>query len=330
MTKETILEYLWEHADDYVSGAEIAKRLSVSRTAVWKGIEQLREQGYLIESVTNKGYRLSSKSDVLSLAGVRRYLKDSRLQPRVYSRITSTNTVLKTLAEEGAAEGLALIAGEQTAGRGRRGRSFYSPPESGVYMSLLLRPRLLAEDATRITACAAVAVAEVLEELSGLHTRIKWVNDVLIEGKKVCGILTEASVDCESRMVNYLIVGIGINTSLPAADFPEELRGIAGAVFGESRPPELRCRVAAGVLDRLMAYADHLENRSYFEEYKKRSLVLGKPINILAAGREPEPAFALDLDPDFALVVRCADGSLRRINSGEVSVRMADGSGAQT
>ena len=320
MIKETILEYLWEHADEYVSGAEIARRLSVSRTAVWKGIEQLREQGYLIESVTNKGYRLSSKSDVLSLAGVRRYLKDSRLQPRVYSRITSTNTVLKTLAEEGAAEGLALIAGEQTAGRGRRGRSFYSPPESGVYMSLLLRPRLLAEDATRITACAAVAVAEVLEELSGLHTRIKWVTDVLIEGKKVCGILTE--MELEGEAIRDVVIGVGLNVHTAA--FPEELSDKATSLYLETGKEFNRAEIIGRIMQifekNYECFVRTCDLTLLKDSYEAILINKGKRVTVLDAAA-PYEGTALGIDPEGCLLVKTDDGAVKAIRAGEVSVR---------
>lgn len=321
MTKDSVLELLQQHSDSFISGSELARTLSISRAAVWKSIEQLRQDGYIIDSGTNRGYRLSSESDVISEEGVRRFLKNKALTCRVYRSVSSTNTVLKEMAEEGAPEGLCLIAGEQTAGRGRLGRSFYSPPASGLYMSLLLRPSLRAADATGITACAAVAVAEALESLAPVQAEIKWVNDVLVNGRKVCGILTEASLDCESGFVHYMVVGIGINTRLPETDLPEELKGIAGSAFGDESIPELRCRLAAAVLDRLTGYYNHLLEKDWFEEYRRRSLVVGKPINILAAGRPPEPATALDIDRDFALIVRTETGELRRLNSGEVSIR---------
>ena len=321
MTKDTVLALLRQHAGSFLSGAALAKELSLSRTAVWKAIGQLRREGYAIASVTNKGYRLDIQSDVLSEQGVRSWLTNPALTPKVYASITSTNTVLKGMAAESAAEGLCLIAGEQTAGRGRLGRSFYSPADSGLYMSLLLRPQLPAAEAVRITAAAAVAVCEAIEELSGLETQIKWVNDVLVHGKKVCGILTEASLDCESGQLDYAVVGIGINTAVPAGDFPPELRPIAGAVFGEEKPPELRCRLAALVLDKLMAYKDRLDDPALFAAYRRRSLVLGKAINILSPGKDPEPAEAVDLAPDYGLLVRLPDGTMRRLNAGEVSVR---------
>ena len=259
--------------------------------------------------------------DVLREEAIRRHLRNDRLKLQVYDSITSTNTVLKAMAENGAEEGFCLIVAEQTAGRGRLGRSFYSPPDSGLYMSLLLRPGLQAADATAVTAGAAVAVAEAVENLAPVKAEIKWVNDVYVEGRKVCGILTEASVDGRSGQVNYLVVGIGINTRIPDGGFPEDLRSIAGSAFGQQDIPELRSRLAAEVLNRLTEYTSRLQQKEWFEEYRRRSMVLGKKIFILEPGKEPESAEAIDLDRDFALLVRTENGELRRLNSGEVSIR---------
>ena len=322
MTRDKLLSILWQNADTYISGEEMAKLMTVSRTAVWKAIRQLREEGYAIESVPNRGYRLLSESDVLSEDGIRRHLHHRELQLRVYDTITSTNTVLKTFAAQDAPAGLALIAGEQTAGRGRLGRSFYSPRGSGLYLSLLLRPHMSAVQATHLTACAAVAAAETIEELSGHAAQIKWVNDILMDGRKVCGILTEASVDCENGMMQYVIIGLGINTRVPEDGFPEDIRNTAGAAFDAELIPELRCRLASGILDRLTEYAEDPDAPAIFEAYRRRSCVLGKAINILSPGKEPVPAEALDLLEDYSLLVRLADGSTARLNSGEVSVRM--------
>ena len=324
MTKDRILELLWQEKD-YLSGEEMARRLSVSRTAVWKGMEQLRAEGYRIDSSTNRGYRLLPESDVLSEAGIRKYLNTDRVRVKVFESISSTNTVLKVMAEDGVEEGLCLVAGEQTAGRGRLGRSFYSPKDSGLYLSLLLRPELRAESAVAMTACAAVAAAQAIESIAPVRTEIKWVNDVLVGGRKVCGILTEASLDCENGRLKYMVVGIGINTRLPASDFPEELRGIAGAAFESgSSIPELRCRLTGELLNRLAACADNPGAEEWYEEYRKRSVVLGKPILILSPGKKPERATALRLDRDYALVVQTEDGNVRRLNSGEVSIRPAE------
>ena len=261
--------------------------------------------------------------DLLSEARVRHYLHTDGVRLRLFRSISSTNTVLKGLAEAGEEEGLCLIAEEQTAGRGRLGRSFFSPPESGLYMSLLLRPTLPAADAVNITACAAVAVAEAIESLAPVRAEIKWVNDILVDGRKVCGILAESSLAAESGRLDWLVVGIGINTRPPAEGFPEELKTIAGSAFGSEPIPELRCRLAAAVLDRLMLSYRNLKSREICEAYRKRSLVPGKEIRILSPGKDPEPAFALYIDEDYALIVRMPDGGIRRLTAGEVSIRKA-------
>ncbi len=322
MTKDDILACLWRNADLYVSGEDLAHQLSISRTAVWKAIQQLKSDGYEIESVSNRGYRLRSISDVLSLEGISRHLKHRDLTINVYKRITSTNTVLKSLASEGAADGLVLVSEEQTAGRGRMGRNFYSPSSSGLYLSLLLRPAMHAADATRLTACAAVAVAEAIEELSARKVQIKWVNDIYMDGHKVCGILTEASIDCETGLMNYVIIGIGVNIHVPAGNFPEDIRNIAGAAFDSLLIPELRCRLTAGILDRLRDYTSSPNSQAVYDSYKHRSLVLGKDIRILSPGREPCFGHVEDLEKDYSLLVRLPDGTTTHLNSGEVSIRL--------
>ena len=321
MTKDRVLDSLRSSGGSYVSGGALSAELSLSRTAVWKAVEQLRAEGFVIESAPKKGYRLLSGGDALTESGVRAYLRRRDLDLRVYKSISSTNTVLKQLAESGEAEGTVLLAEEQTAGRGRMSRSFFSPPRSGLYMSLLLRPHLSAQLSTRITACAAVAVAEAIEELTGCRAEIKWVNDVLVDGKKVCGILTEGSIDCESGLMHYAIVGIGINIRPPEGDFPAELRQIAGALPAAPDGEDLRCRLAAAVLDRLMDLYEQLPEGDCYEAYKSRSCLIGRQINILPLEGEPVPATAIDVEPDFSLRVRLADGTEKLLNSGEVSVR---------
>ena len=321
MTKDRVLDSLRSSGGRYVSGGALSAELSLSRTAVWKAVEQLRAEGFVIESAPKKGYRLLSGGDALTESGVRAYLRRRDLDLRVYKSISSTNTVLKQLAESGEAEGTVLLAEEQTAGRGRMSRSFFSPPRSGLYMSLLLRPHLSAQLSTRITACAAVAVAEAIEELTGCRAEIKWVNDVLVDGKKVCGILTEGSIDCESGLMHYAIVGIGINIRPPEGDFPAELRQIAGALPAAPDGEDLRCRLAAAVLDRLMDLYEQLPEGDCYEAYKSRSCLIGRQINILPLEGEPVPATAIDVEPDFSLRVRLADGTETCLSSGEVSVR---------
>ena len=262
--------------------------------------------------------------DTLSREGILRYLRHRELTVRVCETVGSTNTVLKELAAKGTPAGLALVAGEQTAGRGRLGRSFYSPAGSGLYLSLLLRPAIPAAGAVRLTACAAVAAAETVEELSGRSAGIKWVNDIVMDGRKICGILTETGLESDNTTVRWIVVGLGVNVRVPEGGFPEELRGVAGAAFGETEIPELRCRLAAGILDKLWEYAGDPASSAIVEAYRRRSILPGKEILIHTPGEEPENARAVGINDDCSLLVRLPDGSMRTLRSGEVSVRTVD------
>lgn len=322
MTKEHILQVLQDHPGSFVSGSSLAGQLRLSRTAVWKAVRQLKADGYEIEAVTNQGYRLLSGNDVLCAEGISRYLQHKEIRPQVFPVLTSTNTVLKSLAAEDAPAGTAILAAEQTAGRGRLGRSFYSPSASGLYLSLLLRPDLTPANAPLLTSCAAVAVAEAVAELSGRETGIKWVNDVYMDGKKICGILTEAGLDLESGRVSYIVVGVGVNLRTPDSGFPGEIRQVAGAAFDGLSVPDLRCRLAALILDRLADYAADPFSDALFGAYAERSFVPGKRITILAPGKEPVAAEALCLNRDYSLQVRLEDGTKQTLTSGEVSIRL--------
>ena len=323
MTRDVVLSTLREAKDTWLSGEELAARLHVTRAAVWKAIQQLRSQGCEIESVTNRGYRLKAEGDVLNEEGIRAYLKHGALRLHVYDTITSTNTALKTLANQDEPGGLALLAVRQTEGRGRRGRTFFSPADSGLYLSLLLRPSLTPDRATRLTACAAVAAAEAIEEMSGEKADIKWVNDIFLNGRKVCGILTEAGMDFESGQLSYVIIGIGINLRTPEDSFPSEIQETAGSVFGARKVPEIRNRMAALVLDKLMDFAADPDADAVFEAYRSRSLALGKEIRILSPGRDAVSAKALDLNRDYSLLTELPDGSRVSLNSGEISIRIS-------
>jgi BirA family biotin operon repressor/biotin-[acetyl-CoA-carboxylase] ligase len=222
--KAKILKILKE-ADTYVSGQALCEMLGVSRTAVWKVIRQLEEDGFEIEAVRNRGYRLVSGEDVYSEAELKSVLSTDWLgQNLVFlDEVDSTNTHLRRLAEQGAVEGTLVVAGQQTAGKGRRGRSWVSEQGTGIWMSYLLRPQFAPECASMMTLVAAMAVAAGIREVTGLDTAIKWPNDIVIGGKKICGILTEMSSDMDS--IHYVIVGIGINVGMKA--FPEEIRETA-------------------------------------------------------------------------------------------------------
>lgn len=326
--KEKVLEVLEEKKGESISGSELAAELGVSRNAVWKAVKSLQEEGYAITAATNRGYVLAPENDILSVQSISKYLLPElkSLQLEVYKTIDSTNTRIKEYAASGKPEGIVIVAEEQTAGRGRMGRRFYSPQMSGVYISFLFRPKFTAEESLFLTTAAAVAAAEAIEEASGVKAEIKWVNDVYCHGKKVCGILTEASVNVENSMLEYAVTGIGFNVREPEGGFPEEIRDIAGPIFltssdhGEaSSDLDARSRIAAGMINHFWKYYEHLTDRTFMQEYKRRSFLLGMEVRTLS-----EPSItgrAVDVDDDGHLILELPDGTKRSLSSGEVSVR---------
>jgi len=323
--RDEVLLLLERRKGEYCSGEEIARQLFVTRNAVWKAVSSLRAQGYPIEAVTNRGYRLSEEGGIFSAQSVRRCLgaDDGWFSVEVAETVTSTNTVLKERAAAGAPEGTVLIARQQTGGRGRLGRSFASPRGTGLYTSILLRPKMRAEQALFLTTAVAVAVAEAIEEHSGKPAGIKWVNDIWIGGRKVCGILTEASIDFESGGLEYAVVGWGINLVEPPGGFPGELRGIAGAVFDAPPSEEVQSRLIASTLRRFKRYYETFSERAFWQGYCDRSILIGKEITIL--GAEQQNALALGIDGECRLRVRLENGEERLLSSGEVSVRPQTG-----
>jgi len=313
----------------YLSGGVLARQLEVSRSAVWKTVESLRSEGYIITAVTNKGYRLESGGDILSEAGIMSFLKTRGVfNIDVRKSVTSTNIVLRELAAKGAPEWYVVAAGEQTAGKGRMGREFHSPAGNGAYFSLLLRPADRAQirrasfaDATLITSAASVAVARAISEVTGIQAGIKWVNDIFVGDKKVCGILTEATVGIESGMIENAVLGIGINVTKPENGYPEPLRGIAGSLADSaSGKDNERCRLIAATLDNFREIYLDLGGRGFLSEYRSRSTVIGKDIFVLSgAGRKP--ARAMEIDDDCRLIVRYESGEAAALGSGEISVR---------
>lgn len=322
--KDRVLEALEADRGAYRSGEALAEALGVSRSAVWKAISQLRESGYPIDAAPNRGYCLGAESAILSPQSIARYLTVPGLTVTVEQEVSSTNTLLRQQAEAGAPEGTVLAAVAQTAGRGRRDHTFFAPADTGLYLSFLLRPALAAQEALLLTTCAAAATALAIEECAGVPAQIKWVNDVFCRDRKVCGILTEAALDLETGGLQYAIVGIGVNLVPPAGGFPPDLPQ-AGAVF-ETRPRdrEVRSQLAGSILNHFFAFYPDLTKRPFFEAYRQRSLVLGQPITILERGKT-RPAVALDLEPDFSLRVREADGREGVLTSGEVSIRPREG-----
>lgn len=322
-TKEQLLALLEGNKGVYFSGEDIAQRLNVSRAAVWKAVNALRQEGYAIDAVTNRGYCLSEKGDILSPQGIRKYLKPAyqAMEMTVLPTVSSTNALLREKANQGAAEGCVVIAGQQTAGRGRCGRAFYSPQETGLYLSLLLRPTQYGpQQASRLTAVAAVAMCEAMEAVSGQSPQIKWVNDIFLRGKKVCGILTEGSFGLENGSLEYLVLGVGVNVYPPKEGFPGELEKIAGSVF-DSPLDDGKNHLAGEFLDRFLDRYYTPEDTSYIEAYRRRSLVIGKTVTVLSGGQS-QNAFAYGIDDNCRLLVRYENGETDCLSYGEIGVRL--------
>lgn len=319
--KDRVLEALEACRGTYLSGEALAGNLSVSRNAVWKAMRQLQDEGHAITAVPNRGYQLLAGSAMLSKQSIARHLGELAVYPEVFAELPSTNATLRQRAEEGAPEGTLLVAEQQTAGRGRFGRVFHSPPGGGIYMSLLLRPAISAQDALTITTSAAVAVCRAIETICGVTAQIKWVNDVFCHGKKVCGIGTEAALDLESGGLHYAILGIGINLFPAEEPLPAELSEIVGTVLqGPPKSGELRSMLIAEIVKNIYAEYPHLSEKRCLEEYRARCFILGQPIQIVR-GERREAARALDLAPDFSLRVSYSDGREECLSSGEVSIR---------
>lgn len=317
-TREQILAILEENRGQAVSGQALAGRAGVSRAAVWKAVEALRQEGHKIGGATNRGYRLEADSDVLCRETVLPYVK-SPVNLLVEREMDSTITRLRALALEGAPHGTVALAERQTAGRGRRGRSFASPP-GGVYLGVLLRPAMSAQRAVRLTVAACVGVCRAMQTVCGLEGGIKWVNDVFLNGRKVCGILTEAATSLESGMLDYAVVGVGVNFRYPEGGFPPALQEIAGCLYGPGqRPPVSRGQMAAALIDSLMDCLSKPEAADIMAEYRARSMVVGKSVLVLR-GEERRPARAVDVLEDGSLRVRYADGAFEDLCSGEVSI----------
>lgn len=320
--KEKVLLCLEKNKGVTVSGAKLAEEIGVSRTAVWKAIKSLENSGYNICASTKKGYCLQESNDKLSAQSISPFLSDSLkdIDFHVFDTIDSTNNYAKKLAQDGAKPFTVVISEEQTKGKGRLGRSFYSPHSSGIYMSIILRPKMSAKQALLITTSTAVAVSKAIESVCYLKTQIKWVNDIYSDGKKLCGILTEASIDFETGGLEYAIVGIGINVNTKSSDFPDEISNIATSIYPHSNTRTVRSHIIAEVLNNLSLYVERLGDKDILDEYKKRSFLLGKEIYVIERNKKT-PATAIDLNDTAELIVKFPDGKTKALNSGEVSVR---------
>lgn len=320
--KDEVLKELENNKGDYISGGQLADNLGVSRNSVWKAIKALEKSGYEINAIPNKGYCLAEKNDILSSYSIKQHLKNPYLDISVFSSVTSTNTILKEMAEQGAKEGTVIIAEEQTAGRGRTGKQFYSPKGTGIYISILLRPDIPAEESLFLTTSAAVATARAIEDVSDKRALIKWVNDIYLEDKKTCGILTEGAFNVETGKLDYAIVGIGINVCIPDGGFPDNIKDIATAIFDKQTDSiNKRSILIANLLDYFMEYYKDFKSKSYVKEYIERSMIIGKTITVIE-GSKTSVAKAIDIDKNCRLKVQFEDGTTKWLSSGEVSTKI--------
>lgn len=319
--KSDILLELRSNSGSYLSGQYLAEKFGVSRNAVWKAINQIKSDGYAVASVNNKGYCLSGEPDFLSADEIKGYMSDScakNTQLFVFDEIDSTNNEAKRMIANGLSHNALIAANSQTGGRGRLGRSFYSPKNTGIYMSYVFHPNIKISNAVPVTTAASVAVVRAVEKLTDIKPSIKWVNDIYLNGKKICGILTEAITDFESEITHSVVVGIGIN--ITTDDFPDEISNIAASLNPVGVP---RGKIIVAVAEELSALCSDLSDKSYIAEYREHSMVIGKAIdyyknNVKYSGT------AANIDNEGGLVVLKSDGTLETLHSGEITVRLAE------
>ncbi len=314
--KSTVLEILESSRNTDVSGEYIALKTGVCRNSVWKAINSLRQDGYKICSSTNKGYRLAADCDIISAEGIS---VNTKMKIPVYAFKTtdSTNMRAKCFLAENECHRALFAAEEQTMGRGRMGKSFYSPYGTGIYMSYVFSPNAEITNAVSVTAAAAVAVVCALEKLCAVSPMIKWVNDIYLDEKKLCGILTEAVTNYETGIVSHIIIGIGINYS--TVKFPDTIRDIACSLPGTRGVT--RNELIGAISDNLYNITKDLKDRSYFDIYRDRMLVIGKNIVYYQDGKAYD-AYAVDVDSSGGLIVTDSLGNEKILRSGEISLRL--------
>ena len=321
MLDEKILNVLRHNKDSYVSGEELCKIADISRAAIWKHIEKLRGEGYDIEALPHLGYKLIAIPDSLIPSEIKWKLNTKVFGREVisYKKVDSTNIIAYELAKNGMKEGAVILADEQVKGKGRHGRHWSSPSVGGIYMSCILRPSIAPNEIPRITLLAAIAVAQAIRDVCSLEVTIKWPNDIMMDGRKLCGILTEMKAEQDS--VDFVVLGIGINVNTPIKQLPkgassikEELgrRGVKSALS--------RVELVKKVLEKLEGYYNVLRKEGFepiIETWKDLSSVIGSRVKVTLPGKTFE-GLAHDINPDGALVVRTESGLLEKVSSGDV------------
>ena len=317
--KESVLNILNQNVGKTVSGGELAKSLGVTRNSIWKSINALKADGYDIVSYSNTGYVLSQRADIFNEQSINSYLKSPR-KILIYEKEESSNNIAKALCQNGEGEGTIVIVKSQTNGKGRLGRSFISKSENGLYLTITLKPQISADKSLFITVLGAVALAQAIFETSGIDTKIKWVNDIYINDKKCAGILTEAQLNIETGMLDYAVIGMGINIAPPNGGFDSEINDIATAIFENDAPCGYKSRLCAEIIDKFFYYYDQIENKeSYMGKYVEKSNIIGKEVDMYV-GDKVINGIATGIDENANLQVQTPSGIVA-FSSGEARVR---------
>lgn len=321
--KQGILKLLLDKEGQYVSGEEISSHYNVSRTAIWKHINSLKEAGYVIESSPRQGYRLVEKSDIIFPEEMKILLDTKKFGKKIYAydSLDSTNDLAKKLASQGAEEGTVISAENQLKGRGRMGRPWVSAPGSGLWFTVVFRPEIKPYHASRLTFVIAVAVCIALRKITGLPVSIKWPNDLLLENKKISGILTEMSAEIDQ--INYVVAGIGVNVNQLEEDFSPEIKKVAGSLAGFSGQKYRRAEILAEILKELeYRYLAFLNDGfpGIVSLWRELSCTLGE--EVLVSSREEQfSGVAFDVNNDGYLLVKTADGDIKQVMVGDISLR---------
>lgn len=320
--RSQILNLLKQAGDNFLSGEYLAETLNVSRTAIWKHIKALRDSGYDIESVPRNGYRLLHSPDLLSAEEMKNSLSTKILGSDIkyFTTTDSTNNQAKKLALDGAVDGTIVISEEQNGGRGRLSRSFFCPKYKGVWFSVILRPDFLPQEAPKCTLLAAVAVTKAIYDVTGVKVGIKWPNDILYNGKKLVGILTEMSAEMER--INYIVLGIGIDVNISVEETPEDIRDIMTSLSQITGKKVSRLELLNKLLYHLEQLYIMAQKQSFapiLDEWRKYSITLNQEIKVIS-GNDVTYGEAVDIDDDGALLVKI-NGQIKRVLAGDVSIR---------
>ena len=329
-TKEKVLEKLNSNQGKAISGENLADICNVSRAAIWKAINSLRDEGFIIKGTPKGGYLLEPESDCInsqlfSSYVISNYPQFTDINVECFKEIDSTNTYAKKLLSQGtAAKRTVIVAESQTKGRGRLGRTFYSPMKSGIYLSAIYSPSSGITKPAAITAFSAVAVCRAIKKIYGIEPQIKWINDIFLNSKKIGGILTEGFTNFETGLIESAVIGIGINIENNPEEMPEDVQNIAGAIFTEKGSQNLlRCQLAAEIASQLYLTLEE-ESDSVIQEYKKLSFIIGQKVQVYPVIGDEKTAYiaqAVDIDNEANLIVELPDGSKKSLSSGEVSLK---------